>query len=256
MDDNYQSYVNRVTKKTLPNNYLQQLKNIQTSSKFVDGKPVNFPGYTIITPPWEEETHNNLFYEQLKSIKEQLTENLAEKFFIPIPEKSFHFTIADLIWEQDYLNAIAKNPDFDQQIIQEINLIFNNHQSSLINLKSLELELLGLSIFPRAIAVCLAPLESSYEVITNLRRDIYQNKKIKKLGIEQQYDFIAHITLGYFGEINPETNMNNIANILTAINDQWLENHPPNFKINQIELRKFENMMSYQRQDDWAILKL
>jgi hypothetical protein len=239
---------------TLPNNYLQQLQNIQKSAKFSNGNPVKFPGYSIITPPWEEETNNQEFYEQLKSSQTKLSQNLDSRLFIPIPPSSFHITIADLIWEQSYLNSVSENPNFDAQLIAEIKLIFQNYQDSLRCGNSLELELLGLSIFPRAIAVCLAPTETSYQKIVDLRREIYQNEGIIKLGIEQQYNFVAHVTLGYFGEINENLNLENIQNILTSINDRWLENHPPIFKIHQVQLRKFEDMMSYQRQPDWAVI--
>lgn len=255
MDNSYQDYINKVTQISLPNNYLQQLQNIQTSSKFTDGKPVNFPGYTIITPPWENETNNQNFYEQLQSCQEKLSQKLDKNLFIPVPTSSFHLTVADLIWEKIYLNAVAENPDFDNQLIEEIKTIFKSYKESLIDKKTLELELLGLSVFPRAIIVCLAPIESSYETILNLRREIYQNKNITKLGIEQHYDFTAHITLGYFGEIPANLDINNIENILTSINDEWLDNQPPNFLINQVELRKFDDMISYQRQSNWPIIK-
>lgn len=255
MDHNYQDYVNKVVQMTLPKNYLQQLQHIQTSPKFNDGKPVNFPGYSIITPPWEYETNNQNFYEQIQSCQQKLTENLDAKLFIPVPHSSFHLTLADLIWEKIYLNAVSENSNFDNQLIEEINFIFQRYQNSLNNKKPLELELIGLSIFPRAISVCLVPIQSSYEIILNLRREIYQNKNITKLGIEQQYDFTAHITLGYFGEIPANLDINNIENILTSINDEWLEKQPPNFLINQVELRKFDDMMNYKRQSDWAIIK-
>jgi hypothetical protein len=255
MDNNYQSYVNRVAQMTLPNNYSYQLKNIQKSPKFKDGKAVKFPGYTIITPPWEEENNNQEFYQQLSFSQTKLSENLGSKFFIPIPTSSFHLTLADLIWEENYLNAVAENPNFDLQLLEEIRLIFKNYQESLVDNNSLELELLGLSIFPRAITVCLVPTEASYQKIVDLQREIYQNKGIIKLGIEQQYNFTAHITLGYFGNINSNISVDKIQNLLMSLNDQWLENQPPIFFINQVELRKFEDMMIYKRQPDWPVIK-
>lgn len=255
MDDSYQTYVNKVAQMTLPTNYLYQLENIHKSGKFVDGKPTNFPGYSIITPPSQDEKNNHEFYQQLTSCQAKITQNLDSKLFIPLPCSSFHLTIADLIWEQNYLNSVDENPNFDSQLIGEINLIFQHYQESLINSKSLELELLGLSIFPRAIVVCFAPTEESYEKILDLRREIYQNQGIIKLGIEQQYNFIAHITLGYFGEILPNLDLENTQNILASINDEWLENQSPIFTIEEVQLRKFEDMINYTRQSDWAVIK-
>jgi hypothetical protein len=255
MDDNYQVYVNRVAQMTLPNNYKQQLQNIQTSAKFTRGKPGYFPGYSIITPTWEDETDNEEFYRQLESRQQELSRKLDSKFFIPIPPSSFHLTIADLIWEQSYLNALAENAEFDRQLLEEIKVIFQQYQESLAANNSLELDLLGLSIFTRAVAVCLAPTETGYQQIVELRRQIYQNQKIINLGIEQQYHFTAHITLGYFGEISSQKTDDKVEDILTSINEQWLEKQPPIFTIHQLEIRKFDDMMSYYRQPDWPVIK-
>lgn len=255
MDDSYQNYVNKVAQITLPNNYLHQLKNIQKSPKFVGGKPVKFPGYTVVTPPWQDENDNQAFYQQLEFCQQKLSKNLNPDFFIPIPPSSFHITIADLIWEKNYLNSVAENPNFDYQLIEEIKLIFKSYQESLTSRDTLTLELLGLSIFPRAIVVCLAPSEASYQKITDLRREIYQNEGIVRLGIEQNYDFLAHITLGYFGEIDSDLNLDNVQNTLARINDEWLDNQPPVFKVNRAELRKFEDMTSYDRKPDWPIIQ-
>ena len=255
MDDNYQAYVNRVAQMSLPPNYQQQLQNIQSSAKFTNGKPVSFPGYSVITPTWEDETHNEEFYQQLESSQEQLSQKLDSKFFIPVPPSSFHLTIADLIWEQAYLNAVAENSDFDPQLLEKIKAIFQQYQQSLAVNNPLELELLGLSIFPRAIVVCLVPTETAYEQIVELRREVYQNQDIINLGVEQQYHFTAHISLGYFGEISPDLARDRLQSVLSSINERWLENQPPMFTIHQVEIRKFEDMMSYKRQVDWPVIK-
>lgn len=255
MDYNYQNYINRVAQMTLPNNYLIQLQNIQKSSKFIDGKATKFPGFSIINPPAKEEKDNQEFYQQLEIHQQKLIKNLDEKFFTPIPPSTYHLTIADLIWEQNYLNFLATNPNFDSQLITNINSVFKHYQETLIEHEPLELELLGISVFTRAIAVCFVPTESSYEKIVNLRREIYQNQDLIKLGIEQQYDFVAHITLGYFGEILPDLDLENISTILTSINDEWLENPTPILKIHEVQLRKFEDMITYQREEDWAVIK-
>jgi hypothetical protein len=245
MDNNYQTYVNKTAQLTLPKNYLQQLKNIQNSAKFREGKAIYFPGFSVITPPGNDDSYNNEFYSQLKEFQAQIAQNLDSNLFIPIPPSSFHLTVADLIWEQDYEKSVKKNPNFDSLLIQEINAIFEEYKRGLTNSNPLQFELLGLSIFPRAITICLVPSEKDYQEILTLRKYIYQNANIIKLGIEQHYDFNAHITLGYFDQIIPNLDLENIQNTLTSINDEWLEKNPPNFFINQIELRKFDDMTIY-----------
>ncbi|HAZ48595.1 MAG TPA: DUF1868 domain-containing protein, partial [Cyanobacteria bacterium UBA11369] len=59
MDDNFQTYLNRVARMTQPETYRFQVQHVQESSKF-EPRPeggrqaVPFPGYTLITPPWED----------------------------------------------------------------------------------------------------------------------------------------------------------------------------------------------------------
>ncbi|MBL1210746.1 DUF1868 domain-containing protein [Geminocystis sp. GBBB08] len=256
MDGNYQSYVNRVVQMTLPANYKQQLKNIQSSPKFINGKPVDFPGFSIITPPSTEDNYNKNFYDSLRGFKYRLMEDLGHNFFLGLPSESFHLTLADLIWDKTYLNAVKENPNFDNILLSEVNKIFQEYQSFVTDAQSLELEVIGLSIFPRAIAVCLAPTESSYEPIVKLRQLIYQNEQIMKLGIEQHYDFAAHVTLGYFDKIDDNIDLAKVESIIKDVNDLWIENSANVFQLKQFELRKFTNMINYIRQPEWATITL
>ncbi len=256
MDGNYQSYVNRVVQMTLPANYKQQLKNIQSSPKFIDGKPVEFPGFSVITPPASEENKNQEFYQHLQVIQSELMKKLGSDFFLGLPPESFHLTLADLIWEKNYINAVKETNNFDELLVLEIATIFKQYQQTLSDINTLKLEVLGLSIFPRAIALCLAPTEESYEPIIKLRQLIYQNEQIIKLGIDQQYDFAAHVTLGYFDKIDGNIDLENVESIIKEVNDHWIETPPPIFNLQDFELRKFTDMINYIREPEWATIQL
>lgn len=106
MDESYQIYINRVARLTLNATYQTQLQNIQTSPKFQDGEAISFPGYTIITPPCQEDSLNSQFYEHLTSIQKQILQELNPGLTIPVPPSSFHLTVADLIWEKRYLEVL------------------------------------------------------------------------------------------------------------------------------------------------------
>ncbi len=255
MDGNYQEYINRVVQMTMPANYKQQLANIQPSPKFNNGVAVEFPGYSIITPPWKDDEFNDEFYQHLKEVQKQLKDSLPEGLFLIVPPESFHITLADLIWDKDYIAATKENEKFDELLIAEIGKIFEESQK-LPPPESLELELLGISIFPRAIAVCLAPTEASYNYIIEIRKMIYQNEQIIKLGIEQQYEFAAHITLGYFGKSSKEFNVEEVEQKIVKINDELAEKKLPPFRLKQWELRKFTDMTNYIREEDWARIRL
>lgn len=260
MDETYQVYLNRVARLTLPVTYQSQVQHIQESPKFQpqpDGsrQPVPFPGYTVITPPWGEESENAAFYSNLKACQEQLLHRLDAGLFVPVPPDSFHLTLADLIWEGAYKHAI-ENSQFEVQLRSRIGAIFDSCQQSFSDGHPILWKLLGLIIMPRALGVCLVPNdENSYNKILLLRRSIYQNPDLMGLGIEQQYGFTAHITLGYFGDVSPNIDRDRVCHTLSELNLQWLEGAPEELWSHRAELRKFDDMTRYYREPDWPVLQ-
>ncbi|WP_081402863.1 DUF1868 domain-containing protein [Scytonema hofmannii] len=262
MDDNYQTYLNRVARMTLLEAYKTQIQHIQGSSKFQPfptggRKAVPFPGYTVITPPQEEESENTDFYKYLQNYQEELLKlpvNNSE-LIVPIPPASFHLTLADLIWDSAYRDACEKNPKFDEQLRSLFAEIFQQYQQSIVPpTQPIRWQMQGLTVMPRAIGICLVPQDKySYEQIINFRRTIYQNSNLLPLGIEQHYHLTAHVTLGYFGEISPNIDRDRLADLFDNLNQQWIEN-APTFLIHRAELRKFDDMTRYHREPDWPIL--
>ncbi|MFQ4145450.1 DUF1868 domain-containing protein [Chlorogloeopsis sp. ULAP02] len=261
MDDNYQTYLNRVARMTLPEAYKSQVQHIQESSKFQptpDGarQAAPFPGYTVMTPPWEEETENSNFYAKLEVYQQELLQlPIGSNLIVPVPPASFHLTLADLIWDSAFRDACDKNPEFEQQLRSCFTEIFQQYQQSLTGFTApIHWQTLGLMIMPRAVGVCLVPQEERfYEQVVNLRRAIYQNPQLIGLGIEQQYHFTAHITLGYFGDVPLELDRDRLVNVFSQINQQWLMNSL-DFVVNRAELRKFDDMTRYYREPDWPFL--
>lgn len=257
MDETYQIYINRIAHLTLSATYETQLKNIQTSPKFAGEQAVAFPGYTVMTPPAGEDGKNQNFYAHLTDSQQQLLRQLPAGLIVPVPPDSFHVTIADLIWGHDYQNAAQNNPNFEQHLQQCIRDSFYSYQGLKTPVNPNQWQLLGLLVFPRALVVGLVPnSELAYEQIARLRRSIYQNSSLMALGIEQQYHFTAHITLGYFSQIYAGLDRQNLANILSSFNDYWLENEPQILNINRVELRRFENMLQYDKKPDYPVIKI
>ncbi|AFZ26066.1 hypothetical protein Cylst_3954 [Cylindrospermum stagnale PCC 7417] len=260
MDDNYQTYLNRVARLTLPEAYRSQVQHIQESSKFQPHsglrQPAPFPGYTLITPPAEEDSLNSDFYAKLQAYQQELLQlPVNPDLIVPVPAASFHVTLADLIWDSAYLHTCEENPKFDQELRHCLTEMFQQYQQSMTKrTHPIQWQMLGLILMPRAVAVCLVPQdERCYEEIIQFRRTIYQNPKLIALGIEQHYHFTAHITLGYFGEVSPELDRTNFSATLSQLNQQWLLNLPE-FLVQRVELRKFDNMARYYRQPDWPSL--
>lgn len=256
MDESYQDYINRVARLTLPNACSMQLQTIQHSPKFIEGKPVPFPGYSIITPPAKEDQENEKFYAQVSTLQQQLSQQLDQDFLVPLPEASFHFTLADLVWDESYRQIAAANPNFDQELQQQIITSFAQYRDAIDNLKPLTWQLWGIITRPRAIMACLVPKnQESYDSVIQLRRSLYQNSGLIGLGIEQQYDLTAHITLGYFDQIPDTLNRDRLCIVMSQINDRLVESELSTMTINEIQLRKFEDMLQYNREPDWASIQ-
>lgn len=257
MDEDYQTYLSRVARMTLPETYNSQLQHIQESPKFqtLPGggrQAVPFPGYTVITLPAGEDSQNLDFYQNLNLCQQQLLQlPLNDNLIVPIPAASLHLTLADLIWDSAYRYA-QENSEFEVQLRNCISEIFQQYRQSLAT-NQIGWQILGLFVMPRAIGVCLIPKnESSYEQILKFRRTIYQSSGLTALGIEQHYHFTAHITLGYFGDLSPNLNRDRLSTSLTELNQQW--SHSPELNVHRAELRKFDDMTRYYREPDWAIL--
>jgi hypothetical protein len=241
-----QNYIHRVTPTILPKIHQQQLENICKSAKFDGENPVSFPGYTIMTPTWQDDQYNSHFYNQLQLLQQELLENLPKGLLIPVPPSTFHLTIADLIWDNDYREAIAKNHDFFSQLKDYIADSFEDYISSFSTSTPLKFQLLGLTVFPRALVISLVPdNEFNYNQIISLRRCLYQNPDLVGLGIEQQYDFTAHITLGYFGEVTDNLERDSVVKILDNLNQQWIEKESPTLTVKKVQLRQFDDMITY-----------
>lgn len=255
MDETYQDYINRVARLTLPATCSSQLQTIQQSPKFANGQAVSFPGYSVITSLAQDDNPNKDFYAQLATLQQQLSQQVEPGLIIPLPATSFHVTLADLIWDQSYRQAIAENDNFEQELRKQITESFQQYSQATQYHNPLTWQLWGIVVRPRAIMASLIPKDKeSYEPIIELRRSLYQNSGLIGLGIEQQYDFTAHITLGYFGNIPDNLNRDRLCITLSQLNDRLIETEQPTLSIKRAELRKFDNMIKYYRQPDWATI--
>jgi 2'-5' RNA ligase len=260
LDENYQTYLNRAMRLILPETYQTQVQYIQESPKFRPDpdrgrQPVPFPGYTIVTPPGSKDSKNVRLYESLKYYQQQLVHKLGPKLFAPVPPETFHLTLADLIWDSVFRAANEENPDFETKLHQCVANIFEQCQP-LTEENPIEFQALGLMVMTRAIALCLVPTDDySYERILKFRRALYQNHDLMGLGIEQQYYFTPHITLGYFGTIPPVEDLPVLSNHFIELNQQWLDEETQEFWVHRAELQKFDDMTHYYREPDWAMFE-
>jgi hypothetical protein len=256
LDENYQIYLNRILRNTLPETYKAQVQHIQSSPKFQrennQWRPAPFPGYTIITPPGQEDEKNASLYRLLSGYQQEISQTLGEDLLIPIPPESFHLTLADLIWDQAYVHA-QRDPEFASQLRNQVLHSFKQCDPFLIG-QPIRFQVVGLMVMTRALAVGIAATdEVGYYNIVNLRRSLYQNSGLMQIGIEQQYYFTPHITLGYFGDING-VDRDQLSQQLDQLNQRWIGGPEHEFWVHQAQLRQFSDMNTYHRESDWPIL--
>jgi len=256
VDDTYQGYINRVAPQTLAIAYEQQLVNAQGSPKFDQGKPVAFPGFSLVTPIAADDLFNQDFYGHLTTVQGQVQEILGESL-VAVPPASLHLTVADLIWDGPYQSLRRQNPDFEKQLCSCLQHSFADHQHHSGQYQGCQWQVLGLLVLPRSLGVALVPQrEADYDPVIKLRRSIFQNSTLIGLGIEQQYRYTAHITLGYFDSaIEKLTNPIQVSEQLAAVNDRWIGHEPQILDIHSIELRYFSDMTQFTRQPHYPVLK-
>ena len=254
MDDTYQAYLNRMMRATLPDAHLMQVSHVQESPKFsrTEGAwvPSSFPGHAVITPPGGTDVANEGVYEFLAQYQSELAAKLGEDLFIPLPKDSFHLTLADLIWDSAYEHAVEADPGFDGKLQAGIAGSFGQ-SSHLQSREPIPFRLAGLMVMTRALAVSLvATDETGYRKILEMRRSVYQNPDLVSIGIEQQYHFTPHITLGYFGSLKG-VDRTALTQTINELNQPWLMTDRT-FWLKEAQLRKFPNMVTYDREADWA----
>ena len=136
MDESYHTYLNRVAKMTLSATYESQVKNIQESPKFrlmADGsrEPVSFPGYSIITPPGAADPVNAGVYTDLAACQQQLVKQLEPDLLVLVEPASFHFTLADLIWDSAYGWQLMPNPTLRANYSIELRIVSKSTKTRL-----------------------------------------------------------------------------------------------------------------------------
>ena len=258
MDDSYQAYLERLSTMVQLDSYHSTLQYLRKSPKFArtaDGvvRAVSFPGYTLISPTNEDDAVNTDAYAAIQAASDALVAQLPEGLLIGLPPASYHMTIADLIWDSGYRDH-SLDPAYDQKLRDRLDVLFKDITPQVIGPTCVTWKVLGFVVMPRAIGVCLIPSdEASYRRTVRVRRSIYQDSAMMGLGIDQQYHFTAHVTLGYFGDIPSDLDRAAIAQTLVAVNQQFMQK-TVTLSLDRAELRRFEDMTRYTREAEWPVV--
>jgi len=213
-------------------------------------EPMEHPGYTVITPSFEDESHNVKTYARLGDIQHVLLKQLTLSKLAPAPVTAFHITVADLVAGEVYKNRVKGASE--QELLQALSSIF----SQLILAGPMCMKVLGVSLFTSGfiIAVVGAVTEEGYERLVLLRNAIYRDERLRALGVERKFKFTGHITLAYVEEALSRQDQGRLAGALMAINQRFFDNPLPLY-LARAEVRKFDNMLGFYRQGGWPVLE-
>lgn len=256
MEKGYEEY------RTCVNNLLEEekingvLENVNCVGKFVLGEgnnwePLEYQGYTFITPPLREDLNNIDSYQLIQTVKRELAKHINLDKAVEAPNNALHVTIARLISGEKYLSYIKEKNE--KSFLEYFNKLF----SKLIISGQLNFEIKGVTVFPNGIiAAVISPIEiNDYTCLQSLRDYIYLDKRICMYGVERKRSFLGHITLFYIERDLEAIEKEIILSSITAINEKYFKNTVP-FIIKRAEVRKFDNYLSFDREYDWPVFEL
>ena len=122
-------------------------------------EPLDHQGYTIITPPFEDELSEIKTYTKLCDIQHILLEQLTISKYAPAPVTTMHLTVADLIAGKKYEDRVKEAEEENLlQLLASIFIKLSLHGS-------IQMEVLGVSVFPSGfvIAIVSASDENGYK---------------------------------------------------------------------------------------------
>ena len=254
-DDNFADYRARLARQIADEAVGDASLELTPAGKFENGRPKVYPGYTVITSPYDDESdgENRRTYEALTRVQEGLATQINSPMFVPVAVPSFHLTVADLISG----NAFAKKQKiegWESELRETLRQVFEREQC-LVRIPP-RLLVSGLCLFSSVIVAAVSSEdEFGYHQLLRFRDLVYDDSRLQALGIERpRYSFTGHITIGYVEARPSPDSAALVARVISQINQrEFLK--ALSFKVTQVELRKFENMSHYYRHTDWPILR-
>lgn len=233
----------------------EALENIKTQGKFVlnnrnKWEPLDYPGYTFITPPFTDDKDNVSTYRMIQSVKIELSKQMNSCKVVEAPDNALHVTIARLISGDKYVSNIKDTKEKNFQ--NYFKTLFSRYIIS----GQLEFDIKGVTVFPDGIiAAVVSPVyKNDYLCLQELRNYIYSDKKLIKFGVERKRSFLGHITLFYVEKELDSMEKKKILHSILDINARRLLNSM-SFTIKRVEVRKFNNYLSFDREENWPVFE-
>ncbi len=212
--------------------------------------PLEHPGYTIITPPFEdeEEEDNVQTYETLRDVQQFILERLNPLQYAPAPEAPLHFTISDLVSGDTYKKRVD-GPQ-EQSFLIALASCFDE-----LNLRgAIKMNVLGVSLFLGGFVIALVGAydEQSYKRLMLFRNAIYEAERLKNFGVLRKFKFTGHITLAYIESELSAKDRTRLAKTLVDVKERFFDNPLP-LNVVRADVRKFDDMSRFYRCEGWPV---
>ena len=215
-------------------------------------EPLEHPGYTIITPPFEDEGEavNVKTYARLGDVQQFILENLGLAQYAPAPITSLHLTVADLVAGGRYKERVAGARE------EELRAELASCLAEFERQGTIYMHVVGVSVFAAGFVIALLGFrdEPGYRRLMSFRDSLYEHAGLKGLGVERTFKFAGHITLAYAeGELGA-SGRSRLARTLIDVKDRYFA-QPLLFNVTKAQVVKFDHLSRFYRKQGWPVLE-
>ncbi|HEX9060207.1 MAG TPA: hypothetical protein VF941_08495, partial [Clostridia bacterium] len=234
----------------------QAALTVKTLGKFTKSspftwEPVCYPGYTLITPTFPNDTDNLDSYFTIIKIKGELSEELGVSKYVEAPSSALHMTVARLISGNSFrenLEGVREN-----EFIEAVKALSKCNKVN----GGLKFEIKGVTVFPSGVVAALisTSYEDDYNSLQSFRDIIYNDTTLGRFGVERKRRFSGHITLFYVEDDLENEEKEKLIDAVTETNSKYFKKPVP-FTIKRAELRRFNNFMEFHWDESMPFLEL
>jgi len=247
----YSDYIKNAVKDETIKNTMSSVGQVGHFMIDKDGvfKPAYYPGFTLITPIAGCDEVNSTLYGILAEIQVKIYETLTSHNCVKAPQNALHMTVARLIsgilFEKTILGVKEK------ALLIALSTLFTEIPSQ----EGMAFEIAGISVMQQGIIAAMVTVgnEESYKRLQALREIIYSDAALCEYGIERKRGFKGHITLFYIEKELTSAEQATLSEMIIKINESYFRKPYP-FYINSAEVRRFDNYLSFRREETWPAI--
>ena len=250
MEMNYSDYMQYVSSILKEGKIRRSVQEARTFGKFTKSEqgqwvPVNYAGYTCITPVPESKQENDTSF-LIHKAQQELLRGLNPAKSVPAPADALHMTIARLVSGDVFADGIMNK--HEMKFITAASRLFSHISVA----GPLQFTIKGMIVSEHGVIMAMvAPRsEDDYLCLQSFRDDIYNDKVLSNFGVERKRSFKGHITLAYIEEELTAGEKDRLAELIIDINKRYFLESVP-YPIIRAEVRKFRNFLRFYRGDYW-----